>query len=71
MAIAALKGDKTLADLAQQYNVPTWQISDWKIQLLQRAVLVFAEGDGKSPPEQDVSEVTSPTFDRLCFVHPG
>ncbi|MEX3639715.1 transposase, partial [Paraburkholderia sp. BR14320] len=30
IALAALKGDKTLAELAQQYDVHPNQITDWK-----------------------------------------
>lgn len=33
VALAALKVDKTLAELAQQHDVPPNQITDWKKQL--------------------------------------
>ena len=32
VALVALKGDKTLAELAQQYDVHPNQITDWKKQ---------------------------------------
>ena len=41
VALAALKGDKTLTELAQQYDVHPNQITDWKRQLLERAGDVF------------------------------
>ncbi len=44
VAVAALKGDKTLAELAQQHDVHPNQIADWKTQLLERAAQVFAGG---------------------------
>lgn len=47
MAIAALKGDKTLAELAQQYDVHPTQITDWKTQLLERSSVVFGESSAK------------------------
>jgi transposase-like protein len=43
VAIAALKGDKSLAELAQRHDVHPNQITDWKTQLQERAVHVFGE----------------------------
>ena len=37
VALAAMKGDKTLAELAQQFDVHPNQITDWKRQLAGRA----------------------------------
>ncbi len=41
MAFAAVKGEKTLAELATQFGVHPTQITEWKQQLLTRAVDVF------------------------------
>ena len=41
VALAAIKGDKTLADLAQQYDFHTNQITTWRAQLLEGAASVF------------------------------
>lgn len=43
VAIAASKGDKTLAELAQQFYLHPNQITDWKTQLLERSSVVFGE----------------------------
>jgi transposase-like protein len=43
VAIAALKGDKTLAELAQQFDVHPNQITDWKSQLMERSSQVFGD----------------------------
>ena len=41
VAFAAVKGDKTLAELATQFSVHPTQITEWKQQLLTRAIDVF------------------------------
>ena len=46
VALAAFKGDKTLAELAQFFDVHPNQIAQWKGQLLDGAAGVF--GHGKS-----------------------
>lgn len=45
VALAAMKGDRTIAEIAQQYEVHSNQVADWKRQLLENATAVF---DGKS-----------------------
>jgi transposase len=44
VALAALKGEKTLADLAQQFDVHVNQITQWRSQLLEGATGVFEHG---------------------------
>jgi transposase len=41
VALAAIKGDKTLSELAQQFDVHPNQIAQWKTQLLEGATAVF------------------------------
>ena len=41
VALEAIRGDKTLAELAKQHDVHPNQITDWKTQLLERASSVF------------------------------
>ncbi len=45
VALAAIKGDKTLAELAEQFRVHPTQITEWKPQLLGRAADVFSGTD--------------------------
>ena len=51
VALAALKSDRTLAELVQQYDIHPNRITDWKRQLTERAVQVF--GDAGSPASSD------------------
>jgi transposase len=47
VALAALKGEKTLSELAEQFDVHANQITQWKSQLLEGAVGVFG-GEAKT-----------------------
>ena len=41
VAVAALKGDKTLAELAEKFDIHANQITQWRTQLLEGASGVF------------------------------
>jgi transposase-like protein len=48
VALAALKGDRTLAELAEQFEVHANQIAQWQSQLRERASDVFATAAERS-----------------------
>ena len=48
--MAAIKGDKTIVELTEQFDVPAHQISQWKNQLLERTEDAFAGSGTKAPP---------------------
>lgn len=50
VALAAIRGDKTLNELAEQFEVHPNQIVQWKQQLLSHTEEVFSRG-GKKPSE--------------------
>ena len=56
VALAALKGEKTLLELAQQFDVHANQITQWKSQLLEGASGVFG-GDAKAEPAEAAVDV--------------
>jgi transposase len=50
VALAAIKGDKTLSELAQQYDVHPNQITAWRGQLVEAASGLFGLGETVSAP---------------------
>jgi transposase len=50
VALEALKGEQTLAELAERFDVHPNQITQWKTQLQERSAEVFGAEDTKEPP---------------------
>lgn len=58
VALAAVKGERTLAELAQQFDVHPNQITEWKRQLQERASDVFgAAGAPSNEPPVDLKSL--------------
>ena len=53
VALAAVKGEKTLAELAKHFRVHPTQITEWKQHLLARAAEVF----GGTKPTSDAPDL--------------
>jgi len=53
--LAAIRGDKALAELAEQFDVHSNQISDWNQQVLDGASTVF--GGSRKGKELDIKEL--------------
>ena len=69
VAVAAIKGEKTLIELAQEFDVHPNQIKQWRDQLLEGATGVFGEAPKAEPPlrgrkssEFRVTSVQSPSM---------
>jgi transposase-like protein len=56
VALAAVKGEKALAELAQQFDVHSNQITTWRGQLLEGAAGVFGS-DSHAEPAEPVIDV--------------
>jgi len=54
VALAALAGDKILAQLSQEFEVHQNQIVDWKKQLSERATEVFGKPTEPTSPPVDL-----------------
>jgi transposase len=59
VALAAIKSDRTLAQLAEQFDVHPNQIASWKAQLEEGAADVFGPGGGSgiAQPAIDVKSL--------------
>src|SRR3982075_4135898 len=54
VALAAIKGDRTLAQLAEQFDVHPNQITSWKAQLEGGAADVFGSGDASGAAQRAI-----------------
>lgn len=67
VALAALKGDLTMSDLVQKYDVHSNQISDWKKQLLESAADVFGKGAQKAEESEETVETLHAKIGQLTM----
>ena len=65
VALAALRGDKTLGELAGQFGVHATQISTWKQRLLEGAPDLFADRRRKRQAEENNQEELFEQIGRL------
>jgi transposase len=65
VALAALKGDRTLSELAGQFGVRATQISTWKQRLLEGAPDLFADRRRKQRAEANDQEELFEQIGRL------
>jgi transposase-like protein len=56
VALAALKGDKTIAELASQYGLHPTQITQWKKQVLDCLPDLFRDRRAKADRERELKE---------------
>ena len=56
IALDAIRGQKTMSELASEYGVHANQIGRWKKQLLDAAPDVFTQGKDKEAEKQEVEQ---------------
>ena len=54
VALAALKGDRAMSELASQFGVAPTQIGRWRQRLLDGAADLFEDGRRRGPSEDEV-----------------
>jgi transposase len=57
VALAAIRGDRTLVELAEQFKVHPNQIGQWRAELLERAAEVFATAADKHDAGPDIKSL--------------
>jgi len=57
VALASLKGEETLAQLAERFDVDPNQITQWRSQLLQGAADVFSSGSSVNQEGPSLKEL--------------
>lgn len=56
VALEALKGEQTVVQLAERFNVHPTQVTQWKTQLLERAAEAFG-ANAETGPKPDIKEL--------------
>jgi len=63
VALAAIKGDKTIAELASEYEVHPNQITQWKRKLLESTPELFSRSRQREKEKQD--ELTEHLYQQI------
>ena len=53
VGLEALKGDKTVAELASEHQVHPTQVNTWRALIKERTASLFGRGDNKELKEKD------------------
>ena len=67
VAIEAIRKEKTLAEIAKIYEVPTYLVTKWQGQLLESAKEIFAEKQNEN--QSQTPQLTEQTDEKLFEMH--
>ena len=67
VALAAIKGDLTMAEMVKKYDVHANQITEWKKQLLSGAPDVFGKGARKAEDAEEVVQALHAKIGQLTM----
>jgi transposase-like protein len=66
VAIEAIKEQKTLSQIAEQYTLHSNQICEWKKVLLEQGSQLFTKGDTKGKKDElDIENLQSPLLEQI------
>lgn len=68
VAVEALKGEKTLAELSSEYGVHSTQIVQWKQELIRRSAELFSKsGNGLAQQHEDTVDKLHKTIGEITM----
>ena len=65
VALAAVKGDKTLSELASQFDVHANQVSAWRQTLVERAAELFEDGRSRKPRGAETDATQEELYEQI------
>jgi transposase len=69
VALASIKGDETLSELAQRFGINANLIVKWKKQLLEQSSEVFTAGKGLAPDRESELKDLQAKIGELTMVN--
>jgi len=69
VALASIKGDETLSELAQRFGINANLIVKWKKQLLEQSSEVFTSGKGLAPDRESELKALQAKIGELTMVN--
>ena len=65
VALSAIKGEKTLAELSSEFDIHQNQIIDWKNQLIAASTRVFSNPKNETESQVDLKSCTPKLVSKL------